>query len=227
MIVDNFDILKKWMTFDDYDFYFVQIIQRKKDGNPELMPCNNNYRKVRSFQIYSPEDFEKRRPSIVRLCQDNNARAYIYINPRNFESLSLDMAIEALTNLKRGTPEGNKDLVDSCASKYCKFHCKKKWIIDIDTQDQTVLSDIIDITNSCRNDENPNGEPNGAHNVLEVIPTVNGYHLLTRSFDSGMFVERVKEYNRIEHNGELMDEKEVKNMVKKDCQTVLYFEKTT
>ena len=48
MNVNNFDLIRNLLKFEDKDdFYFLQIIQRKKDGN--IVPeANNGYRTIKT-----------------------------------------------------------------------------------------------------------------------------------------------------------------------------------
>lgn len=70
MIVDNFDQILEFN--DPNEFYFLQIIQRKKDG------CvtdtgNNGYRTIKTYYIFSKEQLERKRAKITELCQSNHA----------------------------------------------------------------------------------------------------------------------------------------------------------
>ena len=74
--VDNFDLVSKLMNFNsDDDFYFVEIIKRKKD-NP------NDAFKYRQFITYywitSTSQLQSLKQEIIDVCKTNNARAYIY-----------------------------------------------------------------------------------------------------------------------------------------------------
>ena len=93
MIVDNFEYLSKLFDelIDKDDFYFVQIIQRKKDG-VELPSYTSGARTIRSFYFFTKEEFLRQEPYIKDLCNSNNARAYFWINPRN----TFDIACESL-----------------------------------------------------------------------------------------------------------------------------------
>ena len=52
MIVDNFDIIKDIITFNNKDeFYFIQIVQRKKDGNNNQVG-SNGYRTIKTYYIF-------------------------------------------------------------------------------------------------------------------------------------------------------------------------------
>lgn len=60
MVIDNFDQILDILEFNNSDeFYFLQIIQRKKDG------CvtdtgNNGYRTVKTYYIFSREQLERK-----------------------------------------------------------------------------------------------------------------------------------------------------------------------
>ena len=86
MIVDNFDNLVDYFNLlkSKEDFYYIQVIQRKKDGHKK------SERIVKSFYIYSKEDFLKKKDHIIELCNQNNARAYFWINPRNAQKIALE-----------------------------------------------------------------------------------------------------------------------------------------
>ena len=56
---------------DKEDFFYIQIIQRKKDGNVKS-ECV-----IRNFYVYNKEYFFKRKELIQQLCQQYNARAYL------------------------------------------------------------------------------------------------------------------------------------------------------
>lgn len=77
--VDNFDRICKILEFNKKDeFYFLQIIQRKKDGNV-TDTGNNGYRTIKTYYIYSVEQLRKKKDKIKELCLKNNARAYINV----------------------------------------------------------------------------------------------------------------------------------------------------
>lgn len=78
--VDNFDLVSQLMNFkSDDDFYFIKIIKRKKD-NP-----NDSFRYqqfIKNYWITSVGELQSLKQEIISICQQNNARAYIYMNPR-------------------------------------------------------------------------------------------------------------------------------------------------
>ena len=80
MEVDNFAIIKKELSFANKDeFYFLQILQRNKDGHKDVNGRNKN-RLIKSYYIHSVEELEKHKEKIKELCVNNGARAYINLN---------------------------------------------------------------------------------------------------------------------------------------------------
>lgn len=218
MIVDNFELIKTLLKFEDKDdFYFCQIIQRKKDGN-EVPSANNGYRTIKSYYIRSFEDYERRIPAIIQLCEQNNARAYINLNVRNAKEVALqcpkayiDLVLEDRCN------QGHR-VYDHCCGITPKKGEKKRWVVDVDTKDATVIASIVGIINKCRSSNRVTNEYYS--NVIASIPTVNGYHLITVGFDKSMF----KQYLENDTN---FDEAFIKEVLdtKKDNPTLLYFNK--
>lgn len=91
MITDNFDRVIKFMEFSNPDdFYFLQIIQRKKDGN-ETGRGNNGARLIKAYYIRSTQHLLEKKNKIIELCKNNNARAYITVNKRSFSRYPVDV----------------------------------------------------------------------------------------------------------------------------------------
>lgn len=103
-MVDNFEYLANLFDglVDKDDFYFVQIIQRKKDG-VELPSYTSGARTIRSFYFFTKEEFLRQESYIKDLCNSNNARAYFWINPRN----TLDIACESIKQFADLIKNGN------------------------------------------------------------------------------------------------------------------------
>ena len=80
-LIDNFDKVAQLMEFNsDDDFYFVEIIKRKKDNPNDAF----RYRQfITYYWITSQSDLMSKRDEIISVCEQNNARAYIYMNPRS------------------------------------------------------------------------------------------------------------------------------------------------
>lgn len=88
--INNFSIIRDKLVFNNRnEFYFVQVIQRKKDGN-EGLHIRSGYRLIKSLYIYSLEEFDSLSDRIKELCINNNARAYINMNVRNANEVALE-----------------------------------------------------------------------------------------------------------------------------------------
>lgn len=183
--IDNFDKILKLLEFNNKDeFYFLQIIQRKKDGNVTQVN-NNGYRTIKTYYIYSKEQLLNKRNKIIELCIKNNARAYININRRNAQ----EVALEAIRQYGKLVYEGNAyqgyRVYDSvCGSTKARKY-KALWLLDVDSKDQDYLNSIIKLTTECRGSEE--------NKVKAIIPTISGYHLITSGFDLIQFNQKLKE----------------------------------
>lgn len=204
-IVDNFDKLLPLLKFENKDeFYFLQIIQRKKDGNITQVG-NNGYRTIKTYYIYSEEQLKNKAPKIKELCIKNNARAYLNINRRNAEEVALSAIQQYAKLISEGNSYQGYRVYDSaCGSTKARGY-KPIWIIDVDSKDSELVLDIIDIIKSCRGSEEDR--------IKQVIPTLNGFHILSLGFDTNQF------------NEELQKSKIPKIDIQKDNPTLLFYAK--
>lgn len=86
-LIDNFDVCEKMLDINsDDDFHFVQIMKRFKD-NPNDNKSVGNYHGgtwyIGGFRVHSGTELQALKSKIIKLCNDNNARAYITINSRS------------------------------------------------------------------------------------------------------------------------------------------------
>lgn len=203
MIVDNFDIIKDIITFNNKDeFYFIQIVQRKKDGNNNQVG-SNGYRTIKTYYIFSLEQFLKKRDKIIELCITNNARAYMHINVRNAKEVSLECVKRyAGLVLENNCFQGCR-VWDSVCGGYHALGYKALWLVDLDSKDSEYVNKIKDIINSCRGVQE--------YKIKYEIPTLNGIHLMTIGFDLNQFYQKLALEN--------LDNIDIH----KDSPTLLYF----
>lgn len=104
-VVDNFDLLKGYMEFNNPDdVYFVQIIKRWKDNKdkPDAEQWRTTGKAKGSYHsggeflnywlIHSPAELDTLKNEIVKVCSYNNARAYISINSRSQNQVNAYMS---------------------------------------------------------------------------------------------------------------------------------------
>ena len=229
--VDNFDLIKSLLKFNDKgDFYFLQIILRKKDGfNDPGANRNNGYRTVKSYYIKSVAEFDNKRKEITQLCNQNHARAYINLNVRNMRNVLFSMSREIPSLLEDEQYDKGFRVLEHCCGITPKKGIKKTWIVDVDTKDHEVGTVVKSAVNMCRSNNKVDDEH--YDNIVAVVPTRAGWHLITVGFDKSKLKENITaEADRVfgaARKERFSDEmiEEICDSVKKDNPTLLYFKK--
>jgi hypothetical protein len=99
------------------------------------------------------------------------ARDYIHVQKQNHKDVSLEMMMSLAERIKNGS-HNQKGLFDSVVGQIKTY--EKRWVVDIDTKDESVILRITKLINSIK----PEGDK-----VISTIPTKNGVHLITKRFD--------------------------------------------
>lgn len=138
VLIDNFDKVAQLMEFNsDDDFYFVQIIKRFKD-NPNDDIRQGNYRHgawyLSSWRVRSVGELMMLKPTIIQICDKNNARAYITINTRSMKDTDKQI-IKVRSGLHKTDPYYiHADDIVAAQPKHGKNwkNVRKRFFIDID-----------------------------------------------------------------------------------------------
>ncbi len=166
LTINNFQLIKPLLNFDsENDFYHLQIIKRRKE-NPGM---KSNSHAVRSYYISSLEHLEEIMSEVVTLCHMQSARACINLNRRSFEKVALQVLLKVTNQIINKDFKSVRKVYESVCGG-CSNEPKKRWIVDIDTKDK----DILIATE----------EKIGIENMLAVLPTKNGYHIITWPFST-------------------------------------------
>lgn len=172
---DNFENIKKIINFDNEgDFYFIQIIKRRKDLGNEDMKKGESI--VDNFYIYSMEDMDKMKDKIISSIELNNARAYFLINKRNTKRVALEVNKLIAEYIISEQYKAVKNVYTSACGRINSSGKDKKWIIDADTP--TEITDIREFLIDNNID------------ILIELPTKNGLHFIVRPFNVMLFAER-------------------------------------
>jgi predicted DNA-binding protein (MmcQ/YjbR family) len=175
-MTNNFKQIRDLLKFEKDYFYFIQIIQRKKE-NPEL---GSNNRVIRSYNISSLEKFDKNKDEIIKLCEAFDARAYIHLNRRKWSKIALECLRHNAELIANEQYDGIKSSFETIIGRNnCEPAESKTWIVDIDTKDEIVVHRIAHIIDAIAKPEGPK--------IITCIPTKNGYHLITKKFDAQTF----------------------------------------
>jgi len=182
-MIDNFDLIEPLLDFSDPDyFYFVQLLQRKKDfqENSKVSGTSNNSRLIKAYYVKSKEHLDFIKPEIMELCKLFNARAGINLNKRSWEQTALQHLKLVTDNIINKNYDKVYKTYSSAAGKFSHDN-DKKWIIDIDESGllgrekcKNILYAIHDI------------EPIGSKHIL-TVPSKNGFHLITSAFNRQQF----------------------------------------
>ena len=178
-MIDNFDILSGWFDnlIDSRDFFFVQVIQRRKDCK-----IDTNYNVIKDYYFFNEETFLSKKEEIITLCKAFNARAYFWINPRNCKEVQYELIRETLKAIEVGAYKLFGNLSTAIGHKRSS-NFKPIWILDFDTKDTELITKYLDIAMGCKHA--------GSGLVFGLIPTVNGYHALTKGFDLKQFNQQL------------------------------------
>lgn len=178
-MIDNIELIKPLLNFSDpEDFYMLYVLKRKKDQPEGERDNHQSVRTIKTYCIDSIPYLEKRYDEIKQLCEMFKARAYIHVQKQNHKDVSLNMLATLAERIRDGVNK-QQGLFDSVVGQIKTY--EKKWVVDVDIKDLEFTEELIKFINGLR-PEGPKCEV--------VIPTKNGYHLITKRFDVKTFSEK-------------------------------------
>lgn len=173
--IDNIDLILPFLKFEsDDDFYYLQILQRKKE-NPQL---GSNSRVIKNYYIKSEEYLLNRYDEIQKLCKLFNARASIRLNKRSFEKVGM----KTMVNLANTMMNKEYSFLGKSYDRACGLghnDSEKKWILDIDGK--WTYNELMTMEDTINNSL-PGGKKTYCY-----IPSKSGMYLITKPFDSREF----------------------------------------
>lgn len=175
-MTDNFEQIKSMLTFDSPDdFYFIQIIQRRKE-NPTM---EKNSRALKNYLINSTEKLDLYKPDIIALCNHFNARATIRLNRRSYK----ECAFKTLSAMAENLANEDYRPADKVYAQVMGTYANdpdKKWFLDMDDilPDNPINQEVIKFLETI--------EPFGPKYVT-IIPSRTGCHLVTKPFNVKKF----------------------------------------
>ena len=196
--VNNFNQIRSLLHFDDEGdlFYFLQIIRRKKDHQNEPNPQHKDSILIKSYFVDSLEFFDSKKESIIDLCKRYGARAYINLSPCSYEKCNLMLLKEHTDNLVLKNYKAMKHLVETVAGKYPAGGKLKTWVVDCDDESESYLTNLKTVIT--------NVQPIGEDKIIAVIPTLHGYHIITKPFDLATFMKVVPNIDVHKNNPTLL-----------------------
>lgn len=195
-MINNKTLITPLLNFEkEGDFYMLYIMKRKKDQPEEERDSHQSVRTIKTYCVNSIEYLEKKYDEITQLCEMFKARAYIHVQKQNHMDVGLEMISQIAQRLKSGQIN-QKHIFDSVVGKI-KTH-EKRWVVDVDDVEFVSPVMLSHIEYVCKPITIPKYDEVGIVNgyesgpkIEEIIPTKNGYHLITKRFD---VLEFKKEY---------------------------------
>jgi hypothetical protein len=183
-MINNSEEIRKMLSFEKDDFYFVQILKRRKD-NPEM---EKDMIVIDNFYVSSFDSYDKLVPQFIKLCDMENARTYFRVNKRNYKALAPHMVKRTVEIAFGNDCHALRNVFDSVAGE---FHSDpdKKWIVDIDWID-TIRPDRMDgkyVYGKVIHDVMALQFETKREPLMIKLPTKNGEHLITRPFNLQKF----------------------------------------
>lgn len=168
-MIDVYEQIRPLLTFEcPDDFYFLQILQRKKE-NPEI---GSNSRVVKNYYVGSIDYLDVRYDEIKAICNQFNARAMLRLNKRSYEKV----AFKTMQNIANSMANREYSFIRKSYDRACgdgHNDPNKKWIIDID--DPVFDPELYYFIEKCN--------PVGKEKIICTLPTKNGVHIITNPFD--------------------------------------------
>lgn len=182
MIIDNFDIFRKHLSFETkFDRYIIHVLRRTKDVKDleDDLGSKECQRLLRTYYIDSLEYFDRKIPSIKELCKSNRARAYIVPQVRNNEECLLNLAEKILETIRLKNYSVKPEHL--LRSAYCEFHKSrnKVWILDLDKDEMFgwTVEQVFELVQTLLK------EIGKSENDAYLVPTKSGTHIITSPFN--------------------------------------------
>lgn len=185
-MVNNRHLVEPLLVFPNEDcFYFIQILQRKKDHKGEKSLSggpNNNSRLIKAYYIQSLEQLDKQWDEMIKLATLFEARVSINLNPRNFKKAAFHTLQKIADQMSNSVFNQVHKAYNHVLGQYHN-ELDKRWIVDIDTQDGRVIEDIGAFIETHLHAE----IKNKAYSILSLIPSKSGMHIITNPFNLERF----------------------------------------
>lgn len=188
-------------TLDKY--YVVELMRRGKD-NPDMPAANYHFR---NYYIYSWRDLDRYEEEIKSICDQLHLRAYCSVNYKLMSQVALDTLAESARRIAAHDYKKFYSIFESCSGKFVD-RSNAMWVVDVDDIDgDRAMQTMIDYINGM--------ESGYDKNVVFIMPTRSGFHLITRPFNLKKFQDGFWENVTAQTNIEKAD-------IKKNHLTLLY-----
>lgn len=192
-MVDNFDFIKSILDFSKENmFYYVQLLRRASDDphdeTSQLYHGDMHSRSLKNYCLYTAKQFDKYKPEIISLCQNENCRAYIRLNRRSNEDVNIAMYEHIYTCMKSGTHKRPTRLVSSAiGTANSEPKQTRSWLVDVDEVDMPYLHFIYNVIEECKS--------TFATKTMFSVNTKHGVHIITHPFNKKEYENKFNDAN--------------------------------
>lgn len=156
-------------TLDKY--YVIKLMRRGKD-NPDMPAANYHFK---NYYIYSWHDYEKYEQEIKDICTLLKLRAYCSVNYKLMSQVALDTLAESARRIAAHDYKKFYNIFESASGKFVE-RSNSLWVVDIDeVPNDVVLNEICSFINVL--------DSGHVRNVIYIMPTKSGIHLITHPFN--------------------------------------------
>lgn len=178
MAINNFNLIYPLLNFDgEDDFYFAQILQRKKDNPGNVHGSNNSSRLIQAYYITSVEKLKSLEQEMIHFADYFNARVGINLNKRGFYKTAFH-TMQTIANQMSNKDFKNVRGAYNTACGLCNSDDDKRWILDVDDNGRRLNDMILFIEKQC--------DPIGVK-YITFIPSKQGGHVITKPFNLSKF----------------------------------------
>ena len=184
--IDNFDIVKSLMDFEERDniFVHVQVLRRGKD-HPDLPAAN---KLIKEWIVRSREHLDKIKEEVVFLCEHYKARAYVSCAPKSIAKLNTLIMLKLADNQHTGNVINPWHVFNSACGELQGV--ERRWVMDVDDKD-IAESVVLEIDRLWVNTHPEDwGKIREKGWLVCKIPTLNGVHFISRPFNLQEFSKR-------------------------------------
>lgn len=178
-MINNIDNILPHFYFNEANWMFMhcQIVQRAKDHPGEKVKEGA----LKTYFVRSREHLERLMPEIILLCEHYGARAYINLAGKDFDALQKAMLKLLAIDIAQGNVRNPRRCLNSAAGQLKSR--RPLWIIDIDDR-----SIEFTVRYFLKEKLFPDS-PYESDYIIAQIPTVQGFHLITKPFNLKEFSE--------------------------------------
>ena len=202
MTIDNFNAIREHLKFEKPgDIYVVHVMFRVKDLRNDAdkqmyLSHEETQRLIKTYYVDSLEYFDRKRPAMIDLANQNKARVYFTMTRKNRLTCNRIIAKKIIDEIDN--PEVRYDHLIRSAVCGCHISDYKWWTLDVDNDTEikrVYLSEnlaimdkkykLVDIKDDIIAEMKKLVDETKTRSGSEIfeVPTKNGFHIMTPPFN--------------------------------------------